>query len=75
MSTADQVHVMLLKEPRDDIGPEGERNTSVVFAPAGDILVWIRPEKIAEETAVRNLDLLVRAQALPQWAERRQERK
>lgn len=73
MSSADQIHVMLLKESRDDIGPEGERYTSVVFAPAGDILVWIGPEKIAQETAVRNIswahntaDLLHRVQVRAQ---------
>lgn len=47
---------MLLQEPRDDVGAECEGDTSIVFAPAGDVLVRIRPEEIAEETAVRNLN-------------------
>lgn len=56
MCSTDEVHVMLLQEPRDDVGAECEGDTSIVFAPAGDVLVRIRPEEIAEETAVRNLN-------------------
>lgn len=46
---------MFLQEARDDIGAEGERDTTVVFAPAGDILVGIGPQQIAKETAVGDL--------------------
>lgn len=59
MSTANQVHVVLLQEPRDDIGAEGERDTSVVFAPPRDVLVGIGPEQVAEKTAVGDLCLSV----------------
>ena len=46
---------MLLQEARDHVGAERKRNTPIVFAPAGDVLVRIRPEKIAEEAAVGDL--------------------
>jgi hypothetical protein len=51
---------VLLQETRNDIGTERERYTSVVLAPAGDIFVGIGPEKIAEETAVRDLSQLAK---------------
>jgi hypothetical protein len=49
---------MLLQESRDNVGTEGEGDTTVVFAPARYILVWIRPEKIAQQTAIRDLILI-----------------
>lgn len=55
MRSADEVHVVFLQESRDDIGAEGERNTTIVFAPASDVLVGVGPEQVAQETAVRDL--------------------
>lgn len=52
---ADQVHVVLLQESRDDIGSERKGHTTVVFAPAGNILVGVGPEQVAKQTAIRNL--------------------
>lgn len=58
VSTADEVHVMFLQEARYDVWTKGEGNTAVVFTPAGDILIRVRPEQIAKETAVGNLENL-----------------
>jgi hypothetical protein len=55
VGTADQVHVVLLQEPGYNVGPKGERDTTVVLAPAGNVLVGVRPEKIAQESAVGDL--------------------
>ena len=55
MSPADQVHVVFLQEPRDDIGTECEGDASVIFAPAGDVFVGVGPEEIAQQTAIGNL--------------------
>jgi hypothetical protein len=55
MGSANQIHVVLLKEALDNIGPKGEGHASVVLAPASDVFVRIRPEEIAEETAIGNL--------------------
>lgn len=55
MRTTYKIHVMFLQKSRDDVRSKGERNTSVVFAPAGYIFVGIRPQKIAKEAAVGNL--------------------
>jgi hypothetical protein len=58
VSTADQVHVMFLQEARYNVWTEGEGDTAVVFTPAGDVLIGVRPEQIAEETAVGDLGKL-----------------
>lgn len=50
-----EVHVVLLKEARHDVGAECEGHTTIVLAPTGDILVRIRPEKVAKKTAVGDL--------------------
>lgn len=55
MSPADQIHVMLLKEARHHVRAEREADTSVVFAPACNILVGVRPQQVAKETAIGDL--------------------
>lgn len=55
VGTAYEVHVMLLQESGDDVRAEGEGDTAIVFAPPSDVFVWIRPEQVAQKTAVRNL--------------------
>lgn len=54
---ADEIHIVFLKESRDDVGTEGERYTAVIFAPARDVLVGVGPQEIAEKTAIRDLSL------------------
>jgi len=63
MSTADEVHVMLLKEPRDHVWTEGEAHTSVVLTPSRDVFVGVGPQKIAEESTVGDLCQLATANA------------
>jgi hypothetical protein len=53
--TADEVHVVLLEESGDDIGAKSERNTTVVLAPASNVLVRIGPKEITQETAVGDI--------------------
>lgn len=55
MCSANQVHVMLLEETRNNVRPKSEGNTTVILAPPSDVLVRIRPEQVTEEAAVRNL--------------------
>ena len=55
MGSADEIHIVLLKKTRYDVWTKCEGDTSVIFAPARDVLVRVGPEKIAEETAVGNL--------------------
>lgn len=56
MCATDEVHVMLLQEPRDHIRTEGERDTTIVLRPASDILIGIGPQQVTEQTAVGDLD-------------------
>lgn len=76
---------MPLQEPRHDVSSESERHSSIVLRPSGDILVRVRPEKIAEETLIvkaneqkvsfelNNLELLKtkKIEATHQYRERR----
>jgi hypothetical protein len=66
MSSAYQVHIVLLQKSRDHIRPKSERDASVILAPSGDVLVWIGPEKITKQTAIRDLYLSARVQTLSQ---------
>ena len=49
---------------RYDIRSKGERNTTIVFAPARNVFVWVGPLKveaeeiIAEEAFVRQADVI-----------------
>lgn len=57
VSTADEVHVVFLQEAGDDVWAKGEGDAAVVLGPAGDVLVRIGPEQIAEEAAVGDLEM------------------
>jgi hypothetical protein len=59
MSPAYQIHVMFLQEPGNYVRAEGEGDTTVILAPASDVLVRIRPQQVAEEAAIGNLFKLV----------------
>ncbi|CDK26665.1 unnamed protein product [Kuraishia capsulata CBS 1993] len=43
---------MLLQESRYHVGAKSERHTSVVLAPPCDVLVWIRPQQVAEQSHI-----------------------
>ena len=49
---------MFLQEARHHIRTESERYSPVIFTPASDIFVWIGPQQITEQAAVRNLEQL-----------------
>lgn len=53
MSSADQIHVMLLKKFGNDFSTKGKGDASIAFAPTHRFLVRIRPQEIAEDTLVR----------------------
>jgi hypothetical protein len=55
VGSTDEVHVVFLQEARHHVRTKCEGHATIVFAPAGDVLVRIGPQQIAEETAVRNL--------------------
>lgn len=56
MGATDEVHVVFLQESRYNVRAECEGDTSVVFTPSGNILIRIRPEQVAQQTTIRNLE-------------------
>jgi len=56
MGAADEVHVVFLEETRHHVGAKGEADTAVVFGPSRDILVGIRPQQVAEQATIGNLE-------------------
>lgn len=56
VGTADEVHVVLLQESRHDVGTKREGDAAIVFAPPRDVLVRVRPEQVAQQAAVGNLN-------------------
>ena len=68
--TADQIHVVLLEEARDNIRAEGEGDAAIVLRPAGDILVRIGPEQVAQQAAVRNLECVSTLSGIASHVER-----
>lgn len=56
VSTADQVHVMFLKEPGNHVRSKGERHATVILAPSSDVLIRVGPQEIAKQTTVGDLE-------------------
>src|SRR6218665_125982 len=50
MSSADQVKVMTVEEFANNIGTKSERYPPIIFTPALDILVGVRPQQITQQT-------------------------
>ena len=44
--------IVLVQEFVDNIGAEGERNTSVIFCPAVNVLVRVCPQQIAKKATI-----------------------
>ena len=55
MGAADEVKVVLCQELLDHVGSKGEADAAVVFAPARDVRVWVRPQQVAQQPSVRNV--------------------
>jgi len=55
MCPDDEVHVVLLEETAHHIWPEDERYATIVLCPTCNILVWIGPEEIANQSRVRHV--------------------
>lgn len=55
MGTTDQIQIMLVQKLRHHLRAKGKWYTSVVLSPAQNILVWIRPEQITQQTLVGHI--------------------
>lgn len=49
MCSTDEVQVVAVEELADHISPKGEGDAPIIFTPALDIFVWIRPQQVAEQ--------------------------
>jgi hypothetical protein len=49
VGSADEIHVVFVEELADNLAAKGERDSAVVLAPAGRVLVRIGPQQIAEQ--------------------------
>jgi hypothetical protein len=56
MSTADKVEVVFFEVLLEHIGTEAKAGSTVVLAPATDVLVRIRPENIIEAARLRRVN-------------------
>lgn len=50
--SADEVQIMSIEELGDYVGSKGEGDSSVIFTPALDVFVGIRPQKVTQETCM-----------------------
>ena len=55
VGATDEIHVVFLQEARYNVGTKGEGYATVVFTPARNVFIRIRPQQIAEKTTIRNL--------------------
>lgn len=59
MGTTNEVHVMFLQEAGNHVRTEGEADASIIFTPASDVFVGVRPKEITEQATVRDLQQAV----------------
>lgn len=52
MSSADQIHVVFMKEFSNNFRTKSKADSSVVFTPAHRVLVRVRPQKVAKQTLI-----------------------
>jgi len=52
MGSADKIEILSLEESRDNIGSENERHTTIVDLPSLNLLIWVGPQKIAQQSLV-----------------------
>nr|SVE89479.1 EOG090X0BWU [Daphnia sinensis] len=55
MGSADQIHVVFVKEFSNNFRTKSKAYTSVVFSPTHRVLVGVRPQKIAKKTLIRHI--------------------
>lgn len=50
MGPADEIEIVSFEEVRYNVGTEGERHPTIIFAPALNLLIGVGPQQIAEQT-------------------------
>ena len=49
VGAADEIEVVLMQELLDNVGPEDERDSSVILAPAFGVLLGVSPQQVAQQ--------------------------
>ena len=49
VGSADEVQVVAVEELADHIGAKGEGDAAVVFSPALDVFIGVRPQQVTQE--------------------------
>lgn len=55
MGAHHKIHVVLLKKVGNDVRTEDERDAAIIFFPTRNVLVWVSPKQVTDETSVRNV--------------------
>mmetsp|Transcript_110440 Transcript_110440/g.154993 ORF Transcript_110440/g.154993 Transcript_110440/m.154993 type:complete len:237 (-) Transcript_110440:379-1089(-) len=55
MCSNHQVEIMLAEESSDDVRTEGEGDATIIFGPAFQVCIGIRPQEVANQSGVRNV--------------------
>jgi hypothetical protein len=55
MRTANEVQVVLVQKLRDNVLPERERDTPIVFAPSVNLLIGIGPKEVTQEASIGDI--------------------
>jgi len=55
MGSADEIQVVFSQETGHDVTSKGETDSSIVVTPSLNVLVGIRPQKIAQQSGVGNV--------------------
>ena len=55
VSAANQVHIVLLQKPGDNVGAKSERDAAIILTPASNIFIWIRPQQVTEQATIWDL--------------------
>jgi hypothetical protein len=55
MRAANEVQIVLVQKLRDNVLPESERDTPIVFAPSVNLLIGIGPKEITQETSIGDI--------------------
>lgn len=53
MSSAYEIQIMFMEELSNHFSTKSEGHSSVIFTPAQDILVRVRPQEVTQEALVR----------------------
>lgn len=49
VGSTDEIQIMAIEELADHISSKGKGDAAVILSPALDVLVWVRPEQVAQQ--------------------------